>query len=143
MNLPYIIAESRGTNILLPSSLRHSGNIFVTWQNLSQNISEFFFNIVVYFLQVVWFFRINKKSIVGTYCFFENYGPWDSVCTDCKLDSVLNAMRRNFQLCGGFWNTDMCNFDSLQKNTFQIKISVGYWFFKQPAILAFCFSVWY
>jgi len=62
MNLPYNIDESRGSNFILPCSLRHSGNIFVTWQNSSKNIKEFFLNIILYILQGVRFFRINQMQ---------------------------------------------------------------------------------
>ena len=45
--------------------------------------------------------------MVETYCFFENYGPYDSMCTDCQPDSVLNAMQRNFN-CVGVAGTPPC-----------------------------------
>jgi len=64
-NLPYNTDESRGSNFILPCSLRHSVNIFVTWQNSSKNISEFFLNIILYILQGVRFFRINRMQWLG------------------------------------------------------------------------------
>jgi len=64
-NLPYTIDESRGNNFILPCSLRHSGYIFVTWQSSSKNISKLFLNVILYILQGVRFFGINRTQWLG------------------------------------------------------------------------------